>query len=414
MANTKISALTAGAAVGGTDAIPGVQGAANVKITAQQIKDFVNAATTTYSSLGGRLTFPSFEQPMIATLSNPTLALNAAGLKYATAGYVRILDGAASKTISGAGGKIHFLLTGTTTFAAAAGGTTLEIGIQGLSSSTGPIFHPNGSYDVNTILKSGTDTLATGWNSKAMTVGSKTITNGELVAIVYDMTLRSGSDLVTLAQQSRSSPGNGLPSSNGYTGGAWMVDGEYGANQCVIEFDDGTLGVFEGVNPASSLTGESFSNATNPRERGVSLRLPFSAKVSGYKLPALSLAGANSAFKISMYSDPEGTPVQVAGSEIVVLAEQTGRGGYAGPYTFVLPADITLLKNTDYALIVEATGTSNVQLYNWSYANAAYKKAIFTNGDYISKLTRNGSGPFAKTTTSAYAMGVVLSQILAA
>lgn len=413
MANTKISGLTTAAALAGTEALPGVQGGGNVKITPQQIKDFVNAAVTGYSSLGGRLTFPGFEQPMIAAQTNSTLALNAAGLKYATAGYVRILDGAASKTISGAGGKIHFLLMGTTTFAAAAGGTTLEVGIQGVGSSAGPIFRPNDAYDVSAMLESGTDTLATGWNSKAMTVGSKTITNGELVAVVVAMANRSNSDQVTLAQQSYSGLGAGLPSANGYTGGAWGAGG-YGANPCVIEFDDGTLGVFEGVNPASSIAGESFSNATNPRERGVSLRLPFSAKVSGYKLPALYLAGANSDFKISLYANPEGTPVQVAGSEIIVLAEQTGRVGYAGPYTFVLPADITLLKNTDYALIVEATGTANVQLYNLTYANAAYKKAIFTNGDYISKLTRNGSGPFAKTTTSVYAMGVVLSQMLVA
>ncbi|MDP3869196.1 hypothetical protein [Phenylobacterium sp.] len=46
MAGTTISALTAAAALGGTEAIPGVQSAANVKITPSQIKTFTSASPT--------------------------------------------------------------------------------------------------------------------------------------------------------------------------------------------------------------------------------------------------------------------------------------------------------------------------------------------------------------------------------
>lgn len=46
MAGTKISALTAAAALGGTEEIPGVQSAANVKITPAQIKTFTSASPT--------------------------------------------------------------------------------------------------------------------------------------------------------------------------------------------------------------------------------------------------------------------------------------------------------------------------------------------------------------------------------
>jgi hypothetical protein len=42
MADTKISAETAATALGGTEVFPAVQGAANVKATSQQVKDFAN------------------------------------------------------------------------------------------------------------------------------------------------------------------------------------------------------------------------------------------------------------------------------------------------------------------------------------------------------------------------------------
>lgn len=46
MADTKISALSAGAALAGTETIPAVQSAATVKVTATQIKTFTSASPT--------------------------------------------------------------------------------------------------------------------------------------------------------------------------------------------------------------------------------------------------------------------------------------------------------------------------------------------------------------------------------
>ena len=56
MAGTKISALTAGAALGGTEAIPAVQSAATVKITAAQIKTFTSASPTLVTPVLGAAT----------------------------------------------------------------------------------------------------------------------------------------------------------------------------------------------------------------------------------------------------------------------------------------------------------------------------------------------------------------------
>ena len=88
MAGTKISALTAAAALGGTEAIPGVQSAANVKITATQIKTFTSASPTLVTPVLGVATGTSL------TLSNgtsiaPVLVGGSAtsGLYFATSGF---------------------------------------------------------------------------------------------------------------------------------------------------------------------------------------------------------------------------------------------------------------------------------------------------------------------------------------
>ncbi len=65
MAGTKVSALTAGAALGGTEAIPAVQTAATVKITADQIKTFTSAS-------------PTLVTPVLGVATGTSLALGGA------------------------------------------------------------------------------------------------------------------------------------------------------------------------------------------------------------------------------------------------------------------------------------------------------------------------------------------------
>ena len=56
MANTKISALTAASALGGTEAIPAVQSAATTKVTPAQIGTYVCANATPVTLTGGTVT----------------------------------------------------------------------------------------------------------------------------------------------------------------------------------------------------------------------------------------------------------------------------------------------------------------------------------------------------------------------
>ena len=74
MAGTKVSVLTAGAALGGTEAIPAVQSAATVKITAAQIKTFTSASPTLVTPVLGVAAGTSLALGGNGALSAPVLS----------------------------------------------------------------------------------------------------------------------------------------------------------------------------------------------------------------------------------------------------------------------------------------------------------------------------------------------------
>lgn len=413
MADTKISALTAGSALGGTEVVPGVQSAADVKITATQIKDFIAA----YTSTGGPYTmFPAVSSYLplsgtALTLSSMT-AQAAANERRAVVGKVYMADRGAggARTISNAGGKIHWL-PGTTTFANA--GTSLDIGIQDVSVSAGPTPQPDGTFNVKATYVGGTDTItASAWNSAAMESGTKTITHGDLISIVFDMTARGGADSV-IQQMVAGGQTSGWPVSNTYTAAAWAASGITGAIICAIEFDDGTFATLFGIPPLSALTAEVYSDATNPDERGNVFRVPFNCKVGGFRA-FVKPTDATSDFTVAIYSDPFGTPAVVSGSSVTVLAETVGKAGSTLELWIPLAAEVTLQKNTDYVIAVKADGAGNVAMTAVSVANANYKNLMISGGATVSKTTRNnGTGAFAAATpTSFYPLFLELSKIL--
>jgi len=151
MANTKISAFSAASALTGTEELGGVQSAANAKITANQIKTFCN----TQVFAGQPFPYPTPSPYYIAgggTSAIGTLStLNASGLKAAFMGFINFpgLATGATKTFSSSGGKIYYR-AGTVTFANA--GTTLDVGLQLLSTAAGPVARPDDSYLVKKSL----------------------------------------------------------------------------------------------------------------------------------------------------------------------------------------------------------------------------------------------------------------------
>jgi len=94
VADTKISAMTAASALGGTEQIPAVQSAANVAVTANQIKTFTSNSPT--------LITPALGTPASGTLTNCT-GLPNGGLvnSSVTIGSTSVALGATAATVAG-------------------------------------------------------------------------------------------------------------------------------------------------------------------------------------------------------------------------------------------------------------------------------------------------------------------------
>ena len=319
------------------------------------------------------------------------------------------------------------LSTGTIKFRAASvtfnnAGTTLDVGIQDVSTTAGPIAQPDGTFDVKATLTGGGGGLVNNINTVTMNSGSKAMAHGDLFAIVFDMTAKAGVDtavITTVAGSMLAAGNNQMPITNAFIAAAWQAVGSSanGAGRmplALITFNDGTLGWFDTVIPyLNSTVAETFTDATNPDERGLLFQVPWDCKTDAAWI-SISIAGATSDFQITLYSDPLGTPVALAGP-VAILAENLGTnlsgGGNQPKFAmFQLGSDVTLTKNTDYMLAVKATGAGSIVLGASGYESASHRVAE-NNGTNTKKATRNNStGAFTAESPAltSYNMGIRL------
>lgn len=217
-----------------------------------------------------------------------------------------------------------------------------------MDAANGVIARPDGSFDVSRTLTGGTDTISSNtWTTFAMTggTGSKSIAHGDLIAVVWDMTARAGADSVILSLGSVVA--GAFPVTNEFQSAAWRTT-SIGAPNVLITFDDGTLGILDSAIPFSTaITVETYTDSNNPDERGIIFQVPWDCKIDAL-WANVGISAANSDFTIALYSTPSGTPAVVSGTSFTVLAEQLSATAAQSFNPFLLPAEVTLSRNTDY------------------------------------------------------------------
>ena len=335
-----------------------------------------------------------------------TLVMDAASERAAMIGHI-FWNGrpGSAKTVSSAGGSISIRF-GTTTFANAS--TSLDIGIQDVATATGPTARPDDSFDVKATYVGGTDTINSGaWTTIAMETGTKSITHGDLIAIVMDMTARGGADSVAWYTVSHSRPGR--PLNNQYLAGAWLATSTSDMPIAYITADDGTLGVIYGhfLPAVFQSSSESFNDGTDPDERGMVFQIPWDCKIDSFW--ALTTGNGTAAdFTVSLYSSPTTSATLV--TSVSVLGEQVNAWD-TNNFSVVLPTEVSLSKDTDYCLAFKASGATSIGLSKLILP-AAGLRAFFPGGTTIAKATRNNStGNFTTDTSNLYMMGVGISQL---
>ena len=316
------------------------------------------------------------------------------------------IDGrpAAAKTLSAAGGTISWN-PGAITFANA--GTTLRIGIQDVDGTNGTPARGDGTHDVYADLVGGTDTItATTWREDAMETGTKDITHGQLITIVFNLESRGGADSIQVRTHS-----SGL-TTNFPTVTLEAPDATFAVQAslpiALITFDDGTLGWIYGSMLSSALGTVSLDVNSAADEIASIFQFSRPTPIDGlWFYGLLETAAGGGTTELILYSDPEGTPAAVSGGTLTLDHEQRSSSGVSRYFVENLPAVIVLSANTKYAVAVRPTSTENVTIHNNDVAAANHLKSM-PGGTQAYYGTRAGqTGAFSTTTTRRLWAGVI-------
>jgi hypothetical protein len=277
--------------------------------------------------------------------------------------------GGGSKTLSAAGGGSIVWPCFSVTFAD--GSTTFRVGVQDVDLATGL---EDGTFDVHGELTGGGGGIAVGLNNTAMTSGTKTIANGDLIAIVMEMPARAGADDVRPAVMN--SPL--LPLGSGTLFPYGTTDSGSGPSKAAthpavtIIFDDGTLGWVPGraATHAWWITAAdiNFGSGSTPDEYAAVFALPYAATIDAIGV-GMSDVDAGDDIELILYSDPLGTPSAVLTVTIDPDVVRTGGGGTAIVWPYFTPiTPTTLTAGATYAVAMRPT-TAN--LSDWRYYDIA-------------------------------------------
>jgi hypothetical protein len=330
-----------------------------------------------------------------ATLSGTTM--DAAGESYAAIGRIHLTSGpGTSKTLSSSGGAIAWN-SGAVTFGNA--GTTLRIGIN----DVGATGLEDGTWTSEPFadLVGGTDTITA--NSLQVTpieTGSRSITHGDLIAVVFELQSRVSDSIVvgypsvsTLMPYGTADTGSGpakltLPP---------MV---------TILFDDGTLGWFGMDSYAFRIPSVgAFGSSSTPDEYGLLFQVPVEMTITALFAQVGSIASTDD-FELLLYSDPLGTPV--AERTVTVDADLVSTGLYFEGGI----ADFTLAAATNYVIAVRPTTTNTITIGKIALPGAAYR-ACMPFGTTTSQVSRtDNTGAFGSADTALLPLfGVWVSAI---
>lgn len=349
-------------------------------------------------------------------LTHPSSTLNASNETCYFVGNI-VLENplSSSKTISAAGGGSIVWLANAVVFAN--GGSTFKVGIQDVSTASSPA-QGDGTFDVEASFTGGGGGITGGGiNTSVMTSGTKTIANGDLVAITFSMTGRAGSDSVNVAHHHEDLT-LGLCRmpvvTNNTTGSVARVSNALPL--CYILFDDGTIGwIFGSYFITSAIAAIAYnSGSATADEYGNLLYNPFTFYATAIAA-FCTFASTSADAELLLYSTPLGTPVV----ERTVTIDATQLGGATGTAktVYMLPTPFLLKANTEYGITLRPTTANNVTLYMVDSSSTGGKTGSPNSNCYaMRRLDNTGAfsdynGGTAKTRQlSIYLIGIHAEQ----
>jgi hypothetical protein len=222
-----------------------------------------------------------------------------------------------------------------------------------------------------------------------MATGTKTVANGDFLAIVWDMTARGGTDLVRVSGLTQlytdSSPNNVI---SRYINSAW-AHAISGTPTAVIEFDDGTLGWLTLTTTYAVPTTVAVNVDTGTRdEYGNLIKPKFACKCGG--ADAFLTPAAGGTFEICLYEDPLGTPILMEAQPIEAV-DFSGAG-----YTrVVFDTEHILIPANTYAVTIRPTSATETSISHFDLVPALAIASGLSSDDCYAVARLNNTGAFA-------------------
>lgn len=320
--------------------------------------------------------FPTLPAGLLNTNSitaSDNALLDANDEEFQMIGRIKI-DGGGSKTFGTSGSSIIWLPGASITFAV---NSTLRVGLKKSASidlANGPVGRATtgaAAFDVYDDLVGGTDTITSSTaREDSMTAGTPfTINDGDRAAICFHLTSTSGTPSIKIRAAS-AAVAAGFPVHTLVTTGPTYTAQQMVAN-CIIKFDDGTLGW---IKPTImfSVADAASANIGNGNIFGNIFRFPAPKKIGALAATVVTTAGSD--FAIELYSTPLGTPalIESVSSDQNLTSVTGGTGGRL--FFGQLTTPRTLLANTDYLVGVKQTTATNLTIIQRDQLDSAYSK----------------------------------------
>jgi hypothetical protein len=333
--------------------------------------------------------------------TNTTTTIDAANEAITAIGRMEWADGG-SHTVDTSGSSSIQWRTAATTFAN--GSTVVKVGIGAAITTAGPPARAANAADVITFDVNSSHTgggggiTASAWQTSVPSTGTKTIANGDLIAVSVQMTARGGADSVTHIS---SVTGASLqrPAVTSFTGAAYATVAS--VPNFIIVASDGTIGWLHMSDISSSRTARTWNSGSGTVEYGQLYNFPFPCKIYGI----YGWIDPDGDSDVVLYSAPlSGSPVAEKTQTIdanIVAASQGRRFTefFAAPYTYQANSDIAA---------VFKPGAGSISAYYKTFGSATHRVADpwGTSGYGISRA----SGAFANANSSLdhYYIGLIV------
>lgn len=330
-----------------------------------------------------------------------SLTMDAVGEAIIMIGHIVTADGG-SHTIDTSGSSSIGWITGTTiTFASAS--TTVKVGIAAVDTANGPPGRAVNVADVITfdvsksLVGGGGGITGAAWQTHVPDSGTKTIANGDLIAVCMQMTARGGTDAVRVACSDATI--QHLPVVTAFVSAAYTAMAS--SPNTIITFSDGTLGYFFASDVMATSNTRLWNSGSAQAEYGQLFQLPFGMKVSGlwaWVAPANDL-------NMVLYSDPLGTPI----AEKTIAIDANTMSAVSGRKVTVQFASPIAIRPNQPIVVSLQPGAGNITAYYKRLQSATHRIAdpwgLFGYG------VQRVSGAFSDSNSSLdhYYMGLMAS-----